>query len=61
MTMRELSETETQQVSGGIAPLIGLAVAVVSHAGARTAVQDAASRIGSAMAVYAAANYFGGT
>lgn len=57
-TIRELSEHEIQQVSGGIAPLIGLAASVVGHFTARSLLTSFASRIGLAGSIYGTAAFF---
>jgi|GEM_PF-2068608 lactobin A/cerein 7B family class IIb bacteriocin len=57
-TVRELSDEEIQLVSGGIAPLIGLAASVVGHFTARTVLTSFASRIGLGGSIFGAAAYF---
>ena len=54
--IRELEKHEVKQVSGGFAPLIGLAASMVGHFTARTVVSSFASRIGLAGSIYGAAS-----
>ncbi len=56
----ELSDHELDKVSGGIAPVLGLAVATVGHFTARSFVTGIAARIGLGQAVFEAAKAAGG-
>ena len=60
-TMRELSATEMKEVSGGIAPLIGLAISAAGHFMARSVASSMLGRAGFGLSVYGAAEYFGST
>ena len=53
--IRELEKHEVKQVSGGFAPLIGLAASMVGHFTARTVVSLLASRIGLAGSIHGVA------
>lgn len=55
--MVELNEQEIRQVSGGIAPFIGLAAAVYSQFTATTLTGAVVARVGLATAVYGAGSY----
>ncbi len=58
--MRELTVQEMDQTSGGILPLIGFAVALVSKVGGSAGVVTwAASSAGLVLATYQAAKYLG--
>ena len=56
--MRELNVNEIEQVNGGLLPLLGFGLAVVSHAGARTVVGYFLTRASSLLAGYELAKYF---
>lgn len=55
--MRELNREEVDQVNGGVAPLIGAAVALYSHFTATTFTGAMVARVGVAVAVYSVGEY----
>lgn len=55
--MKELTQSELNEVNGGIAPLIGAAIAVYSHFTATTMTGAVLSRVGLAVAVYGVGEY----
>ena len=50
--MRQLTEIEVEQVSGGFLPIIGAVISVVGHFGARTLLGSLAGRAGLIFATY---------
>ncbi len=55
--MRELNSSEIDEVSGGIVPLLGLAVAAYSQFTATSFVGAMVARAGLGLAVYSAGEY----
>ncbi|MBA6413107.1 class IIb bacteriocin, lactobin A/cerein 7B family [Parahaliea sp. F7430] len=58
---RELTTEELENVNGGVAPIIGIAVGAIGQLGARSMLTAIAGRIGFGLAVYDLANYIGGS
>jgi len=56
--MRELSTEEISQISGGIAPLIGLGLSVAGHFMARSVMSSLLARASYAAGVYGVAASF---
>ena len=57
-TIRELTDEELQQIDGGLAPLIGGAIAAFGHFSARTFISSAVGRVGLGLFVYETAKSF---
>lgn len=55
--MKVLTQREINEVDGGIAPLIGAAIAVYSHFTASSLTGAVLSRVGLAVAVYGLGEY----
>lgn len=55
--MRELSDSEVRAVDGGVAPLIGAAIAVYSHFTASSVAGAILGRVGLALGVYGVGEY----
>ncbi len=58
--MRELNQNELQAASGGVAPLVVLAVAIASHVVRHTAVRAATNGFGTGATAAAAGQYIRG-
>lgn len=55
--IRELAADEIEAVTGGVAPIIGMAVAFYGHFSARSVAASLAGRIGLALGTYSLAEW----